>query len=123
MAKGREIAFSAFSKLGGEVVAHQQTMDYHRIIHPEPFSDDDVIDCIEAPHLVARTGHDDPDHKDRALYYKNRNWNDGGPNMMKVVVEHGENPGVLTSAFRTDRFTQDGTLLYIDPKYYGGKLR
>ena len=123
MNEGREISFSATDPLKRKVIAYKQTMDWHRIKHREPFSDDDVIDCIEKPHLIGHTGHDTLSHKDRFVYYKRKGWGDDGPDMMKLVVEHGEEPGVLTSAFRTDRFTKDGVIEYYDKAYYKGGLK
>lgn len=122
MPEGRKIAFSATNPFGDKVVAFQQTLDQHRLKHQEPFSDEEIIDCIESPHIIAETGHEELKHKKRMLYYKDKNWDDGGPDMMKVIAEHGKDPAVLTSAFRTSKFTNDGQIVYIDKDYYGGRL-
>lgn len=107
-----KVALTACSPVtSSRVIVYQSTLDAHRQKHPEPFTDKELITCIEDPDLVARTGHPDPEHANRLIYYKTMSWQ-SGPHMMKAVVEHGENPGILTSAFRTSNYSGDGAIVY-----------
>lgn len=115
------VAFAATDPLGKRVVCYQSTLDAHRTKHREPFSEDDIIDGIESPDLIARSGHVINSHKERLVYYTENRFDDA-PRIMKVVVDHRANPGVLTSAFRTSRFTQDGVIVYRREGYLEEKL-
>lgn len=112
-----KIAFSATSPVtNDEVVAYESTLAAHRMKHVEPFTNEQIIRCIEEPDVVAMTGHAEEEHAERLLYYKNDQFTDGPP-IMKAVVEHKETPGVLTSAFRTSRYSNDGSIVYMSSEY------
>ena len=115
-----KVAITATSPLGDTVVAYQTTLDLHRIKHQEPFTDDEIVSCIADPDMIAKTGHTIEEHKCRLVYYRDMGWVDGPP-MMKVVAEHRKTPGVLTSAFRTSKRTNDGTIVYLRPGYIEGR--
>lgn len=115
-----KIALSATNPFGQKVVAYQSTLDAHRLKHTVPFSDEDISACISKPTMIARSGHLNPDHKQRFVYYKDGMFSDGGPATMKTVVEHSKKPGVLTSAFRTSKRSQDGAIVYLDPEIAKG---
>ena len=116
----REIAFSTTDYKDRSVIAYESTLEAHRIKHQEPFTNEDIIECLEDPDLVARTGHDELSHKRRLLYYRRKRWEDNGPDMMKTIVEHKSEPGVVTSSFRTSRVSKDGTIEYISQRYIDG---
>ena len=111
---GRTVALSATDPLGHRVVCYESTLAAHREKHTEPFSDADIIDCIEAPDIIAKTGHEIAGHKARLVYYKDREDFDD-PRTMKTIVEHKGSPGVVTSMFRTSKRTNDGPVQYISP--------
>ena len=121
MPNRRAIAFSATDPEGRAVIAYETTMATHRLKHPEPFSDEDVVSGIEEPDMIAESGHGELDHKDRLVYYKERAFDDAPP-IMKVVVEHRVSPGIVTSAFRTSKFSKDGVIVYVREGYYEEKL-
>ena len=120
MPDGRKISISATDPLGRAVVVYQSTLDAHRSKHQEPFSDKDVYECVSSPTIIAKSGHAELTHKDRYVYYKDDVFIDGGPRIMKTVVEHGEKPGVLTSAFRTSKRSADGAIVYMDEDFKKG---
>ena len=120
-----EYAFSAMDPLGNEVVCYQSTMDMHRLKHPEPFSNDDIIGAIENPDMIGKTGHVEPNHSQRLVYYrdKSNDWPKGMPRYMKVVADHGSKPGKVTSMSATSKPTHDGGIVYIRPDLFGGKAK
>lgn len=121
MAGKGEIAFSATDPLGNEVIAYRSTLDAHRLKHQEPFSDEDIAGCIASPTIIAKSGHRVTSHKDRLVYYKDDAFiGKEGPPIMKAVVDHSPEPGVLTSAFRTSKRTADGAIVWIDPEMKKG---
>lgn len=109
-----KVAFSATDPSGRKVIAYQSTLDSHRMKHQEPFTDEDIVSCIESPTMIAKSGHVEKGHESRYVYYKDGAFEDGGPTTMKTVVEHSKQPGVLTSAFRTSKRSADGAIVYID---------
>lgn len=113
MPNSREVAITATDPLGNEMVAYQSTMDSHRLKHPKPFADVEVVECYEDPDLIARSGHIEPEHSMRYIYYRRMAWDDSGPDTMKLVVDHKVKPGVLASAFRTSKYSKDGAIVYI----------
>lgn len=121
MANNRKIAISTSNMDGEEVICYQTTLDAHRAKHTEPFSDDDVVENVSRPDVVAKSGHEIPGHEDRLLYYKEKQFEDA-PRMMKTVVDHSKTPAVITSMFRTSKFTQDGAIVYTRPGYLEEKL-
>lgn len=115
-----KIALSATNPFGQKVIAYQSTLDSHRLKHPVPFSDDDIIDCISDPTIVAKSGHTELENKQRLVYYKDGAFNDGGPAIMKTVVEHSKDPGEVTSAFRTSKRSKDGAIVYFGKQFKKG---
>ena len=123
MPNSRQVAISATDPLGLDMVAYQRTMDAHRLKHPEPFTDVDVVEGYEDPDMIALSGHEIPSHRMRYVYYRKKDWEDEGPEMMKLVVDHGSKPGVLVSAFRTSKYTQDGAIVHIREGYFKERMR
>ena len=121
MPNNKVIAISTSNMNGEEVICYQTTLDAHRLKHREPFSDDDVVESISDPDMVAHSGHDVPGHEDRYLYYKESQFEDA-PKMMKTVVDHSKKPAIVTSMFRTSKFTNDGAIVYTRPGYLEEKL-
>ncbi|WP_302962678.1 hypothetical protein [uncultured Adlercreutzia sp.] len=101
------------------VVVYESTLTAHRLKHPQPFTDGELIQCIEDPDIVAKTGHEEEEHAKRLVYYKHMPWEQGPP-IMKAVVEHGEDPGVLTSAFRTSKYSSDGAIVHMGQEFKKG---
>ncbi len=116
-----KVALTATSPLGDVVIAYQSTLDAHRAKHREPFTDEEIVGCIEDPDMIAKSGHETESHKMRLVYYKDMDWPEGPPTM-KAIVEHRETPGVLTSAFRTSKRSKDGTIVYLKPGYIEGRM-
>lgn len=115
-----EVALTAFSPAtSDDVVVYRSTLEAHRMKHPEPFADSELVECIEDPDIVAETGHSEPEHAKRLIYYKRMPW-ESGPPIMKAVVEHGKSAGVLTSAFRTSRYSSDGAIVYLGSSFKKG---
>ncbi|MBQ6491095.1 MAG: hypothetical protein IJI88_02350 [Atopobiaceae bacterium] len=122
MNPSNEIAITTSDVFGKKVVCTKATLERHRLKHQEPFSDDDIVECVSNPDIVAKTGHVIPEHKDRLLFYKESQFDDA-PKMMKTVIDYEKEPGLVTSMFRTSRFTQDGAIVYTREGYLEEKLR
>ena len=116
------IAISTTDVLGNDVICYQNTLDNHRLKHPEPFAEEDVLSCIEAPDVVAKTGHGELAHKKRLVYYKEKRF-ENAPSIMKTVIDHEHKPGVVTSMFRTSKFSRDGAIVYTREGYLEDKLK
>lgn len=117
-----DIVITTSDVFGRKVVCSMVTLESHRLKHPEPFSENDVIECVSNPDVVAMTGHLIPEHEDRLLYYKENHFDDA-PKMMKTIVDYASDPGRVTSMFRTSRFTQDGAIVYTREGYLEEKLK
>jgi len=65
--------------------------------------------------MTARSSSPIPGHENREIYYKYGDHDDSYPPIRKVVVDHNQSPGVVTSAFRTSKPTKDGVIIYLNP--------
>lgn len=120
MTNDREVAIGTTDVLGRDIVCFQTTFELHQLKHPEPFTENDIKLCLEDPDMIAKTGHTISGHKHREIYYRNKQFKNA-PSIMKVIVDHQVVPGIVTSMFRTSKYTKDGVIVHIRKGYLEGK--